>query len=143
MPKPPPSHSLQPSGVGKPCCAALAAPPWGIYSWKAAPLLLPKYEGDLRPVGKTLLFRKGFLQSAWTAVSNTSGGLRGFCYRLRTAPGHTKAASFTHLPTQHDPSQGSNQQASDNSKLTGTLKQKEGKQLPAPEIALDKPHTIF
>lgn len=77
---------------GKPCGASLAAPPQDIYSWKAAPLPLPKHEGDLEPVWETLLFRKVVGRLFPTLPE---GGLRGLHYGLRTAPGHTKAASFT------------------------------------------------
>lgn len=95
-PKPPPSApSFQPSSMGKPCGASLAAPTQDIYSWKAALLPLPKHEGDLETARETSLFRKGFFQSGGTALSKTPGGLRALSYGLRTAPGHTKAASFT------------------------------------------------
>lgn len=57
-----PPHLLQPS-AGEALWCSLGSEAMGYFSWKAAPLLLPKHEGDLEPVRETVLFRKGFLHS--------------------------------------------------------------------------------
>lgn len=71
------------------------------------------------------------------ALSNSPGGrAQGASLWIKDrSRAHKSSQFYSALLEQHDPSLGSNHQARDNSKRIGTLKQKEGKQLPALEMA--------